>query len=327
MVNESVGKELTLRNAKTLNQLIECNTELTQKTHLFRTMRDNNSNKLEANMNQLTTRIDLLEKEKIDLITMVRNGGGTKASERLKKLETECSELKKQEKDFKRMLAKTKEENERHCERLRDEIQHLKREQVKLTKQMTTGKEKELTQLKENERRREAQIRKLQEGNTRHECLLRSKNAEISRIQRQVADISEKQKQMHEKRLQAFENKSSSSQGDRLRAWITQEIEVSACLAEAHFNVDKLIKERLETAKELDQLKQELAVMKPSINTTFVVQNEDGDKENSLYISELEKKIERIRAEIEFKNVQIKKLQQTVFEGDQGTSQKTQSSC
>ena len=136
-VNEPVDKDFALRQAKMQYQLTEYDTELMKKTQLFQKMLENNmnkhENKIEANMDDLKTRIDALEKEKEDLLDVIRNGeagaksktGAEQRSTRLKQLEAECSELKKQEKDFKRMI-KIKEENEKHCERLRNEIQHIK---------------------------------------------------------------------------------------------------------------------------------------------------------------------------------------------------------
>ena len=182
------------------------------------------------------------------------------------------------------------------------------------------------------------EITKLQEGNNRQENVLRRKNEEISRIQRQLRETSEKQKQVQEKRQQAFERKDSSSQGDKLRAWVTQEIEVSAGLAEAQINLNKLIQERRESAAELAQLTKELADMgdecgasaskrnKPSIqhsmDSTYVASKEERGNEDdakSSYRSELEEKIVRIEEDIECKNVQINEIQQMVIEGDQGT--------
>lgn len=67
------------------------------------------------------------------------------------------------------------------------------------------------------ERKRLVEINKLQEGNTRQEAVLRRKNEEISRIQKQLRDTVEKQKQVAEKRQQAFDRKDSSSMGEKLR--------------------------------------------------------------------------------------------------------------
>ena len=53
----------------------------------------------------------------------------------MRTLEAEVLELKKKEKEVLK-LVKLKEENEKHCEKLRQEIVHIKQERVKLMKQM-----------------------------------------------------------------------------------------------------------------------------------------------------------------------------------------------
>ena len=50
-------------------------------------------------------------------------------------LEADVIELKKKEKEVLKLI-KSKEENEKHCEKLRQEIVHIKQERVKLMKQM-----------------------------------------------------------------------------------------------------------------------------------------------------------------------------------------------
>lgn len=86
-----------------------------------------------------------------------------------------------------------------------------------LTIRFKQEKEKEVNQLKAIERKRLVEISKLQEGNHRQEAVLRRKNEEINRIQRQLRETLEKQKQVAEKRQQAFDRKDSSTLGDKLR--------------------------------------------------------------------------------------------------------------
>lgn len=74
-----------------------------------------------------------------------------------------------------------------------------------------------MNQLKAIERKNLVEITKLKEGNNRQEAVLRRKNEEISRIQRQLRDTVEKQKQVAEKRQLAFDRKDSSSMAEKLR--------------------------------------------------------------------------------------------------------------
>ncbi len=74
-----------------------------------------------------------------------------------------------------------------------------------------------MNQLKAIERKNQVEISKLKEGNNRQEAVLRRKNEEISRIQKQLRDTVEKQKQVAEKRQMAFDRKDSSSMAEKLR--------------------------------------------------------------------------------------------------------------
>jgi kinesin family protein 4/21/27 len=60
--------------------------------------------------------------------------------DRLRELEGEVVELKKKEKELQRMI-RLKDENEKHCEKLRNEIQTIKQDRVKLLKQMRADTE------------------------------------------------------------------------------------------------------------------------------------------------------------------------------------------
>lgn len=296
-------------------------------------------------MDELKSKIELLEKEKEELHDMIRNAdvSARKLTEqkrdRLKQLEGEVMDLKKKELELKKMI-KLKEENDKHCEKLRQEIQHIKQERVKLLKQMKSDsdafrkykqeKEKEVNHLKALERKRMVEITKLQEGNNRQEAVLRRKNEEISRIQKQLRETTEKQKQVAEKRQQAFDRKDTSTLGEKLRSWVTQEIELSVNLAEARINLNKLIEERKESAAELARLEEKLNELHdengPSRKRKFFKNNEfdvtykqgDNADDDEMSRATLESRIERIKEDIECKTVQINEIQQTVIEGDQG---------
>ena len=236
-----------------------------------------------------------------------------------------------------------REENEKICERLRNDIQHIKSERVRLMKQIKeeaathrryrTEKEKEVTQLKAVERKRMAEISKLQEGHNKQENMLKRKNEEITRIQRQLRETSEKQKQVQEKRQQAFDKKDTSVQAEKLRAWITQEIEVSVGIQEAQANLNKLIQERREAAAELQALKREYEEYVDdcggatygakrnkiihNMDATYVSNGKEDESESRrLYKNDLDLKIKRIEDDIECKNVQINEIQQMVLESD-----------
>lgn len=357
--NEPVDKEYVMRQARMQFQLTEYDAELAKKEMLFQKMRENNYEdqllRSSHNMQDLRSKIDSLEKEKEDLMDALRSNEATsrKAADlkrdRLKQLELEVLDLKRKEKEYARMV-KLKEENEKHCERLRAEIVHIKQERVKLLKQIRSDadafrkfrqeKEKEVTTLKALDRKRQVEIHKLQEGNTKQDAVLRRKNEEISRMQKQVREMVEKQKQVAEKRLQAFERKDSSLLGDKLRGWITQELDLSVNIAETRILLTQLIEERKEANSELTRLNKERNdlielnnnIAKQSNNKRKLVDmdctyvaggpaapsNDDQEEvERNNAIADLDSRILRLEEEIECKSIQITEIQQTVIDGDQ----------
>ena len=359
IIDDVADKDYALRQAQMQVQLTEYDSELMRKQVLFQKMLENNINsKLDTQMDELKHKIESLEKEKDELLDVIRASTADSANrklqeqkrDRLKQLESEVIDLKRKEKEFQRMT-KLREENEKHCEKLKQEIMHIKQERVKLLKQMRSDtdqfrkykqeKEKEVNHLKALERKRLVEISKLQEGNNRQEAVLRRKNEEISRIQRQLRETAEKQKQVAEKRQQAFDRKESSALGEKLRQWISNELELSVGLAEARINLNKLIEERKESAAELARLQEKLNELnedhscgQPAVKRKYLgsemdstyIANKDPEEDNLNSISspfkssrhQLEQRIERIKEDIECKNVQITEIQQMVLEGDQG---------
>ncbi len=110
--------------------------------------------------------------------------------------------------------------------------------------------------------------------------------------------------------------------------------------AEARINLNKLLEERKETAAELTKLQDRLtdigvAEEPPSkqrkcvdMDSTYVTSNcskeldeeagATGNSPSKMNRIQLVQRIERIKEEIECKNVQINELQQMVIEADQG---------
>ena len=335
-------------------QLTEYDTDLQRKQALHSQMLENiRSSHMGGmeNMDELKSRIESLEFEKSELQRVISTSDRSmtiQKKERLKHLEREFQDLRRKEKELQRMI-KLKEENEKQCEKLKNEIMQIKRDRVKLLKQMKTDndtfrryrteKEKEVTQSKAMKRKR-LEISKLQTGNNRQELILKRKNEEINRIQKQLRDTSAKQKLVAAQRQQAFDRKDSSQMGERLRSWITQELELSVGLAEARINLAKLMDERKESGAELITLTEKLENLNENassnihpppvkqrkqtnvdMDSTYIAstcdeEDTDGMKKNR---NELEKRIERIKEEIEMKNVQINEIQSMVIEGDQGS--------
>ena len=338
-------KEFTLRQAQMQYQLTEYDTNLQRKQALHSKMLESltQSHGSMDNMTELKSRIELLEAEKSDLQRVVSSNDRSITSqkkERLRSLESEVTDLRRKEKDLQRMI-KLKEENEKQCEKLKHEITQIKRERIKLIKQMKTDndnfkkfraeKEKEVTHMKAQERKRLVEISKLQTGNSRNENILKRKNDEINRIQKQLRESVAKQKLVANQRQQTFDRKDSSQLGDKLRSWITHELELSVGIAEARSSLTKLIEEKKQFTDDLIKATNSLQEMnkkscafpppnkqrKQDMNSTYIASaHDDIDSNIETKRTELERRIERLNEEVEMKKAQIEEIQSMVIEDE-----------
>ena len=175
---------------------------------------------------ELKGQIDAIEREKEELQDLLRNSEISKKEaeathERLR-LKAESLEVNNQ-----RML-KLKEENEKHCEKLKSEIVQIKAERVKLIRQMRADaevfkkfkqeKEMEVSKLNAQNVKSQVAISKLQERNNKQKAMIRHKKDELLQIKRLkiLKTTNEKKKQVAEKRQQKHEREVSSSMRDKL---------------------------------------------------------------------------------------------------------------
>jgi hypothetical protein len=139
-------KEFTLRQAQMQFQLTEYDSDLQRKQALHSKMLDNltRTHMSMGNMEELRTRIESLEGEKLELQRVINSSDRKmteQKKERLKVLEGEVGELRRKEKELQRMV-RLKEENEKQCEKLKNEIMQIKSDRVKLIKQMKTDNDR-----------------------------------------------------------------------------------------------------------------------------------------------------------------------------------------
>ena len=222
------------------------------------------------------------------------------------------------------------EENKKHCEKLRSEIQRIKQERVDLIKKMKSETEqsrknkknatKEVNQLKEVERKRKVEISKLQEGNNRQENILRRKNEEITRIQKQLQETSVK---LQEATTNRYKGRDASKKAEWLRGWMTQQIELSVGLAEGKINLNRLMQERKELAAEFTKLSNKLDGTIMDDEASEKRNKVSYDIENIASVSANQcssgtAKLKQLQNEIDCKTAQINQIQQILIKGDQG---------
>jgi len=169
------------------------------------------------------------------------------------------------------------------------------------------------------------EISKLQTGNNRQEAILKRKNEEITRIQKQPKDTSEKQKLLATQRQQTCDRKNGIQLDNN---WIANELELSISLAEARANLAKLIDERKESDAELVILGGRLEALRERKGDRAAAKQRRVDMDSTYGVSTCDveedgeakkrrgEQIKRNKEEIEKKNVQINELQSMVIEGD-----------
>ena len=104
--NEPVDTEHTLKMAGMQHQLNEYNTELIRKQQVFQKMLQNSTNthenhsiNVDSELAGLKSKIELLEREKDELLKTKHVA--EQKRDRIKQIESEYNELKKKEKEFK----------------------------------------------------------------------------------------------------------------------------------------------------------------------------------------------------------------------------------
>merc|ERR1719239_886419 len=317
------GATYALRQTELANQLQDLNKVLLAKQELAEKMGVNDEKfilmkkKYEDALNELEDEIVKLQTEKDQLNLQQRNAGSgaagltgapsNKVSEmrrkRIQELEEQIGNLKKQQQE-KQKLAKLNAQNEVKVKKLGDEIRTMKVAKVKLIKQMKEDsekvrqwklvKEKEVHQLKQKDRRAQVQLAKMERLHERRENVLRRKMEETVAVNKRLKVAMEKKKNARATRGE--NDKTLAGSGERVRGWISSELEVVVSAKEALKSKEQLIRDRKELNQELQRIKQ----------GTRRTMSQDERKES-------DKKISDMQQELDLRNAQISDLQQQIL--------------
>ncbi|XP_060598856.1 chromosome-associated kinesin KIF4-like [Ruditapes philippinarum] len=333
-------KQHTLRRARMNNQLTELNKILETKEKLANKFIQNDTKmvemqaKYEQDMKNLEVEISSLQKEKENLSTALEdaktNVAASKLSEqrrkRLQELEGQMGDLKKKLVEQKKML-KVKDQSEKQVTQLNTEIQGLKTQRVKLMKQMKEDndqwrkwrqkKDKEVLQLQQKDRKRQFEIQKLQRENKRTQNVLHRKSEEAAAANRRLKEALAKQKQVIEERNQKFEKCDKNAIGNRVRKWLSFELDVKVGIMEAKYHRESLLQDRKMLAEQLKELKESLNDDAPPSKKMAWMDDSGKKHETSFEEEETKKKVHHLQQQIELRNVQIADLQQKIFDAEQ----------
>uniref|UniRef100_A0A8C4I505 Kinesin motor domain-containing protein n=1 Tax=Dicentrarchus labrax TaxID=13489 RepID=A0A8C4I505_DICLA len=328
-----------LRQAQLSKELIELNKVLSLKEAFVRKMCQNDTqlepmqSEHQKNVHSLQTAVDLLQKEKEDLVFALQSAkkdtNQAKLSEqrrkRLQELEGQLVDMKKKLLEQSKLL-KLKESSVQKVGKLMQEIQAMKGQRTQLMRQMREDSEKfrqwkskkdrEVLQLKEKDRKRQYELLKLERDFEKQANVLRRKTEEAAAANKRLKDALQKRSEVAEKRKDTH-NRGMEGAAARVKTWFLNEVEVMVSTEEARRHLNDLLEDRKVLAQEINHLKQQI---------------EAGDRpaakirRRTLIISELEtqgaletpltKQVENLETEMDLRNAQIADLQQKVLVAD-----------
>ena len=313
------GVNFALKHSELSSQLAELNKVLVQKQELASKMGESDEKMAamrktyESTIKSMEMEISRLNKEKDELCQKQKVESTGQISEMRRKkiqdLEEKIKSMTKQQAEQKRLLV-INQQNELKIKKCSEEIISMKQAKVKLIKQMKeeserarqwkAAKEKEVYKLKQQEKKAQVKMSAMSLQHERRENVMKRKveeaNATSKRLKEAIAKKAEGRK-MKESR----DPNLLTGAGERVRGWITSEVDVVVSVKEAEMSKEQLMKERKAMSEELGKLKAEL-------RKTLSEQERD----------DVQVKKDELQAELDMRNAQISDLQQQIlgFEND-----------
>lgn len=311
-VTEVMQQKLEAFNSKQLNfnnELRRLNQELNLKEQLHQRVVGNLSKfctyegeSSEEKIKEYESMIQILEAEKTELCGKLKNMKGAASAKiaeerrlRLQQLEQQISEMRKKNMQQSKML-KMREKESQKIENLNREIQAMKAAKVKLIRAMKAesenfrqwklNRERELTVLKEKDKKRQHEMIKMESLHNRQKNVLKRKVEEAMAINKRLKDALDKQKSAQSQKKYA-----ASGKIEQTIAWVDQELEIILSVIDAKYSLEQLMEDRAIINKRLKTLKEEI--------------NDDHAQE----ISSLEE-------DLQMRNAQINDLQQKIIASD-----------
>ncbi|XP_042329355.1 chromosome-associated kinesin KIF4A isoform X2 [Sceloporus undulatus] len=336
-VPDEYAAQHALHQAQMSKELLELNKALALKEALARKISQNDSQlepiqcQYQSNIKNLEEEVSKLQKEKEDLILALhvskKDANQAKLSERrrkrLQELEGEMTDLKKKLKEQSKLL-KMKESSEQTVCKLNQEIRAMKSQRVQLIRQMKEDaekfrqwkqqKDKEVIQLKERDRKRQYELIKLEQDFQKQANVLRRKAEEAAAANKRLKVALQKQ---HEAASKRKENSNRGVEGlaSRVKNCLANEIEVLISIEEARRHLNDLLQDRKTLAEEIVSLKEKRDAGEnlPSKYKRRTFSHNDMQVDYSI-----NKQIESLETEMEFRSAQIADLQQKLLDADAG---------
>jgi len=311
------GATQALKQTELATKLAELNKVLVAKQELAGKIGDNDEKmaamrkKYEETLRSMEVEISRLQKEKDELAQQQRageSGGNGKMSEmrrkRIQELEGKIAVLNKKQLEQQRLL-KLNSQNEAKMKKYAEEILQMKQTKVKLIKQMKEEnekvrqwkavKEKEVNQLKQKERKAQVAMTSMSQKHERRENVLKRKMEEANATTKRLKDALAKKEAVRKQKVPSGTSTLSGA-GERVRGWLSSEVEFEVTSKEAEKSKVQLIKERKVMTEELNKLRQDLR------RTTTAQEREEAQA-----------KQQKLQSELDIRNAQISELQQQIL--------------
>ncbi|XP_041525951.1 chromosome-associated kinesin KIF4-like [Microtus oregoni] len=329
-----------LRQAQMSKELIELNKELVLKEALAKKMIQNGSQLqpihflYKDNIKNLESEVLSLQKEKEELVLELQSTkkdvNQAKLSEHrrkhLQELEGQIADLKKKLHEQSKLL-KLKESTEYTVSKLNQEIQKMKNQRVQLMRQMKEDaekfrqwkqyKDKEVTQLKERDRKRQYELHKLERNFQKQSTVLRRKTEEAAAAHKRLKDALLKQKEVADKRKET-QSRGMEGTAAQMKNWLGNEIEVMVSTEEAKRHLNDLLEDRKILAQDVAQLKEKKQSEEnpPPKLRRRTFSRDEVRRQDSATEDCIAKKIESQETELELRNAQIADLQQKLLDAE-----------
>ncbi|XP_028633120.1 chromosome-associated kinesin KIF4A-like [Grammomys surdaster] len=338
--SDALTTQHALRQAQMSKELTELNQALAVKEALARKITFNGGQlqpihcQYEANIKSLESEVTSLQKEKeqllLDLQLAKKDVNQAKLSEYrrkcLQELEAQIADLKRKLNEQSKLL-KLKESTENTVSKLTLEIQMMKTQRVQLMRQMKEDaeksrqwkqqKDKEVIQLREQDRKRRYELVKLERDYQKQSNVLRRKTQEAAAANKRLKDALQKQREVADKRKET-QNRGIEGTEARVKNWLSNEIEVMVSTEEVKRHLSDLLEERKIIALDVAQLKDNKG---PGENPTPKLQKWTcASDEGCGHIPEpgdsITKQIKSLEAEMELRSAQIADLQQKLLDAE-----------
>ncbi len=325
------------RKALLHSELMQLNDQLSKKEEFVKLLARNEDNfnkqRREEDEEKLKAEVERLQKELDEANQQLRHASSNVASskiseqrrQKVKELEARLGEYRKRLMDHTKVV-KMKEQMAKDLTRVNAEILALKQTRVKLMKQIKEEtehfrkfkqqKEKEVTQLKAIDRRRQAEFVKMERQHERHQAVLRRKAEHAAAANKRLKEALAKQQNVAEDRAKAQERQAGTMQ-ERIKKLVNTEYELAASVEEARHQREVLLEDRKTLSEQLTRIRNQMEAPPSKRRTLNNSQPGDADEQETQ-----RKKIKQLEAEVELRNVQIQDLSDKLMTADQDDKSK-----